>query len=468
MLQGRRETLSTQALQFLDAFLVWLAFWLGSVLRDPVRGLLGLEPMGDVGLGPILPVLFVVIPMTPIALEAFGFYRHPLRKRTSESVMQMIQTGVVVGVVVGALVIFLRVQADSRWVLGSAVPFAIVLLLLREALVRTIVMHSVRAEDAKEAVIYVGSEESVKSFEDALPEEARAQYKVVGQFEPSEGTPDDFRALLKRESVARVIFAAKHTEFGTLAELVEACEMQGVEAWIWAEFIQTQVARPDFDLLGGKPMLVLRSTPELSWAMWVKEVMDRLGALVIIVTTSWLWIIAAIGIKLSSRRGPVFFRQKRAGRYGKPFTMWKFRTMSVDAEERLETVKREEGNEMSGPVFKLENDPRVFAFGRLLRKFSIDEFPQFINVLRGDMSLVGPRPLPLYEVEQFEKSEHRRRLSVKPGITCTWQAGGRNQITSFEDWVRMDLEYIDNWSLWLDFKLLIKTVPAVLFSRGAK
>ena len=142
--------------------------------------------------------------------------------------------------------------------------------------------------------------------------------------------------------------------------------------------------------------------------------------------------------------------------------------MSVDAEKRLEQVKGEEGNEMSGPVFKLENDPRVFRFGRFLRKFSIDEFPQFINVLKGDMSLVGPRPLPLYEVDDFEKSEHRRRLSVKPGITCTWQAGGRNKITSFEDWVKMDLEYIDNWSLWLDFKLLVKTVPAVLFRKGAK
>ena len=148
--------------------------------------------------------------------------------------------------------------------------------------------------------------------------------------------------------------------------------------------------------------------------------------------------------------------------------MYKFRTMNPDAESQLANVKEQAGNEMSGPVFKLDKDPRVFAFGSWLRKTSIDELPQLLNILKGDMSLVGPRPLPLYEVEKFERMEHRRRLSVRPGITCTWQAGGRNRISNFEEWVEMDLEYIDNWSLWLDIKILLQTIPAVLFSRGAK
>jgi lipopolysaccharide/colanic/teichoic acid biosynthesis glycosyltransferase len=123
---------------------------------------------------------------------------------------------------------------------------------------------------------------------------------------------------------------------------------------------------------------------------------------------------------------------------------------------------------MDGPVFKLDRDPRIFAFGEFLRKLSIDELPQLLNVVKGDMSLVGPRPLPLYEVEAFSEITHRRRLSVKPGITCEWQAGGRNTITSFEQWVEMDLRYIDNWSLWLDFIILLRTIPAVLFRKGAK
>jgi len=148
--------------------------------------------------------------------------------------------------------------------------------------------------------------------------------------------------------------------------------------------------------------------------------------------------------------------------------MRKFRTMVPNAEELLNEIKASHGNEMGGPVFKLDKDPRVFSFGAWLRKFSIDELPQLLNVVSGDMSLVGPRPLPLYEVEAFSEMAHRRRLSVKPGITCEWQVSGRNKITKFEDWVAMDLQYIDNWSLWLDFIILLRTIPAVLFGHGAK
>jgi lipopolysaccharide/colanic/teichoic acid biosynthesis glycosyltransferase len=195
--------------------------------------------------------------------------------------------------------------------------------------------------------------------------------------------------------------------------------------------------------------------------------MDKVGAMLIIILSLPLWIFAYVGIKVSSP-GPVFFKQNRAGKYGKPFKMWKFRTMVIDAEAKLAEVKAQQGNEMDGPVFKLEDDPRVFKFAKLLRKLSIDELPQLINVVRGDMSLVGPRPLPVYEVEEFEKSTYRRRMSVKPGITCTWQVGGRNSISSFDDWIELDLEYIDNWSLWYDLKILLKTIPAVLFGSGAK
>lgn len=274
--------------------------------------------------------------------------------------------------------------------------------------------------------------------------------------------------LLKRESVERVLFVARHTEFEKVALAVEACELQGVEAWISASFIRTQIARPVFDVVGDRPMLVLRSTPELSWELMLKEIMDRIGGAVILLLSLPLWLVAYVGIRLTSPGAPVFFSQMRAGRYGRPFRMWKFRTMVPDADKMLDVIKEEHGNQMNGPVFKLDHDPRIFKFGRWLRRGSIDELPQLLNVVAGEMSLVGPRPLPLYEVEAFTEAAHRRRLSMKPGITCEWQAGGRNRITSFEEWVEMDLHYIDNWSLWADFRILAQTVPAVLFGKGAK
>lgn len=173
----------------------------------------------------------------------------------------------------------------------------------------------------------------------------------------------------------------------------------------------------------------------------------------------------ALIVRLTSP-GPIFFRQQRAGLHGRPFAMWKFRTMCVDAEElRAGLAAR---NMMHGPVFKVEDDPRITRFGKWLRKTSIDELPQLLNVLKGEMSLVGPRPLPVYEVEKFERAAHRRRLSMKPGLTCIWQIEGRNKVTDFQEWVRLDLNYIDNWSIPLDLYILLRTIPVVLFWKGAK
>jgi exopolysaccharide biosynthesis polyprenyl glycosylphosphotransferase len=322
-------------------------------------------------------------------------------------------------------------------------------------------------EHLKERVLIAASREDRDEFLAELDPEIMEGLNVVGRFDLGENQVEDLYDVLKEKSVERVIIAAGETGFSKVAECVEACEVQGIEAWVAASFMRTQVARPTFDVLGDKPMLVLRSTPDLSWELAVKAVFDRVGAFLIILLTLPLWVFAWVGIRIASP-GPAFYFQKRAGKYGRPFRMWKFRTMVPDADKLLEKIKDEHGNQMDGPVFKLENDPRIFKFGAILRKLSIDELPQLLNVLTGDMSLVGPRPLPLYEVEAFQKSEHRRRLSVKPGITCEWQCAGRNRITSFEKWVEMDLHYIDNWSLWLDIKLLLKTVPAVIFGWGAK
>jgi len=184
-----------------------------------------------------------------------------------------------------------------------------------------------------------------------------------------------------------------------------------------------------------------------------------------LIVTAIPMAIVALMIRITSR-GPVIFRQRRAGKHGKPFVMYKFRSMSDDAEMRR--VELEPFNQMQGPVFKVEADPRITPLGRWLRRTSFDELPQLVNVLMGDMSLVGPRPLPIYEVEKFENTAQRRRLSVKPGLTCLWQISGRNRVRDFRDWVKLDLDYIDHWSLGLDFKILLRTIPAVLLGSGAK
>jgi exopolysaccharide biosynthesis polyprenyl glycosylphosphotransferase len=468
MILSRKQSFTSQAYQLVDAVLVWVAFVIGGQLRDPVRYLLGMGGGGDDLLTSMNWVLYVCVPFTPLLLERIGFYDRLRQKTSRTSVGQLVRLLVVIILVIGAIAMFAKWTEARRLVLGIGLIFMFVLLLARDRITTLWLRKRGSNEAAKERVVIAGSGKEIDEFLAQLDPEITADWNIVDRFDLGCRDVDEMFDLLKSQSVGRVLFAAGHTEFEKVAKAVEACELQGVEAWIAASFIRAQIARPEFDMVGAKPMLVLRSTPELSWELMFKEVFDRTGAVLLILMTSPLWVVAYLGVRLSSPGAPVFFSQMRAGRYGRPFRMWKFRTMVANAEALLEVTKEAHGNRMDGPVFKLDHDPRVFRFGAWLRGGSIDELPQLINVVLGDMSLVGPRPLPLYEVEAFSKMAHRRRLSVKPGITCEWQVGGRNQITSFEEWVEMDLHYIDNWSLWLDFYILLKTVPAVMFGRGAK
>mgnify|MGYP000896892858 CR=1 FL=1 len=228
------------------------------------------------------------------------------------------------------------------------------------------------------------------------------------------------------------------------------------------DLYHTNIARAVPSSLNGTPTVAYRRVPENLVALGFKHLVDKTGAVIGILLAAPIMITAAIAIKLESR-GPVFFKQTRSGANGRPFPLYKFRTMTADAERHKESLR--DLNEMSGPVFKIKQDPRVTRVGRVLRKYSIDEIPQFFNILRGEMSLVGPRPPLPSEVANYEPWQ-RRKLAVKPGLTCIWQVSGRNQI-DFEDWMRLDLEYIDNWSLWLDARILAKTVPTVLKGEGA-
>jgi exopolysaccharide biosynthesis polyprenyl glycosylphosphotransferase len=226
--------------------------------------------------------------------------------------------------------------------------------------------------------------------------------------------------------------------------------------------VRTLFARMYPTDLDGTPMLTVSATPRQPGALLVKRVTDLTGSMVALIMLSPVFVVAAILIKTTSR-GPILFAQTRSGLNGRTFTLYKFRSMYRDAEARRAALASR--NEMSGPVFKIKDDPRVTPVGRWMRRFSIDELPQFWNVLSGDMSLVGPRPPIPEEVKKYERWQ-RRRLSMKPGITCLWQVSGRNAV-DFDDWMKLDLAYIDTWSLRLDVQILLRTVPVVITAKGA-
>jgi len=252
------------------------------------------------------------------------------------------------------------------------------------------------------------------------------------------------------------------THHGPMQKAISACEKYGIPFAIPAagfRFDRAVAVGARATLDGYVHYLSVQHKP-IQWE--IKRALDILLSGMALALLSPLLIGTAIAIKLSSK-GPVLFRQTRVGLYGRQFHMLKFRSMVVNAEELR--AKLAQQNEQSGPVFKLRRDPRITPIGRFIRKFSIDELPQLINVLRGEMSIVGPRPAIPSEVAQYEAWQ-RRRLSVRPGLTCVWQVSGRNQI-GFEEWMYLDMQYIDHWSLAQDLALVLRTVPVVLTGRGA-
>lgn len=466
--RGSQQNFSIQALQVLDAILIWASFVIASWIHTPLRIFFGMSGLEDGSFEGMTWVVFIVVPVTPLVLERFGYYDRLTSRHRFQNLSILLRGILTMLMVIGVVSVFGKLLETRRLVLGSGILLSFGLLWLRSHLTTRILRSRAMSEGRLERVVLAGSCEETQGFLRGLSADVLEAWKVVEHFDLNEKTVEQLDELIKKESVQRVVFLSGHTEFERVARAVEACEVQGVEAWIGATFLQTQVARPSFDSIGGQPMLVFRSTPELSWQLFAKKLVDVAVALVVVIGTSPIWLAVMIGIRFSSPGAPVIFTQQRAGLYGKPFRIYKFRTMVPNADQMLEKIKEEHGNEVDGPAFKLAGDPRIFAFGRFLRKFSIDELPQMINVLKGEMSLVGPRPLPLHEIEAIEKSSHRRRLSMKPGITCIWQISGRSDITDFDEWVKLDLAYIDRWSIWEDFRILIKTIPAVLFSKGAR
>jgi exopolysaccharide biosynthesis polyprenyl glycosylphosphotransferase len=318
-------------------------------------------------------------------------------------------------------------------------------------------------------VLILGSGKGAELYLDKVLRNPQLGYRVIGYLAPQKhglnvhylGNYEELQVVLGNLVIDMVVVTASISD-PEVEKALELCEVMGKSAAILLDEMISRVAHSRSVDFGGLPLVAYDNYPKRPWQEIFKRGIDLAGSGLGIIVLSPFLLMIALTIKFSSK-GPVLFSQNRVGLNGRTFKMFKFRSMVVDAEELKKRYAHL--NEMSGPVFKIKNDPRVTPIGQFLRKTSLDEFPQLFNVFMGDMSLVGPRP-PLPEEVNMYDPKHRKRLSVKPGITCIWQISGRNEV-DFEQWMEMDAEYVDHWSLWLDVEILVKTVPVVLMRKGA-
>lgn len=318
-------------------------------------------------------------------------------------------------------------------------------------------------------VLILGSGQAARSYLDKIKENPQLGYKVIGYLAPQRnglelpylGDYSDLQTVLGRKIVDVTVITAPLSDKG-VRDCAELLDVMGKTVTILLDDSIAKVARSRPINFDGLPMVAYDGCPRLPGQELVKRAMDVILSVLDLIAVSPILLLIAIAIKFSSE-GPVFFGQERVGLNGRIFRMYKFRSMVVNAEELKSNLVCL--NEMSGPVFKISNDPRVTPVGRFLRKTSLDELPQLWNVFLGSMSLVGPRPPLPSEVNMYDP-KHRKRLAVKPGITCIWQISGRNEV-DFEEWMEMDAKYVERWSLWMDLEILAKTVPVVLGRKGA-
>ena len=327
-------------------------------------------------------------------------------------------------------------------------------------------------------VLIVGTNQRAFEFSQKLQSHPELGYRVIG-FADAEwaGTAarrsqgchiacdfDQFAQFIRTNIVDEVIIALPIRSFHSVAtHIASLCEEQGIIIRFLGGIFDLKLARSRAEEYEGECVISLYTGTWDGWPLVIKRVIDLMAAVILLLFFSPFFLIVSILIYVTSPGSP-FFVQQRVGFNKRLFPMFKFRTMVPNAEAKM--AELESLNEVSGPVFKIKHDPRITRVGRYLRKTSIDELPQLFNVLRGEMSLVGPRPLPVRDYEGFDQDWQRRRFSVRPGMTCLWQIGGRSAV-SFHEWMKLDLQYIDKWSLWLDLKILIMTIPAVLRGSGA-
>ncbi len=433
-------------------------------------------------LGPLAPfhnyrwLLVFILPVWSALLFYFQLYESQRTKSLWREIWKIAQLTVCGTFFLMAIVFLFKAEYVSRIFILTFACIAFLFLIIERSVLRSWTRTLRRKGYNTRNIMIIGTGRRAREMQDLLNQHREWGLCLVGFVSdlrenklgqindtPIIGTVSELPDLLEKHVIDELVFAVSRKRLEGLEEIFLLCEEQGIRTRVAVNFFPHMIAKVHLDDFHGVPLLTFSTIPHNELLLLAKRVFDLVISIFLLTLLSPALFIIACGIKISSE-GPIFFRQKRVGLNGRAFTLFKFRSMCVDAEEQRAELSHL--NEMAGPAFKIANDPRATAFGCFLRRFSLDEFPQLYNVLLGHMSIVGPRP-PLQEEVSAYKRWQRRRLSMKPGLTCLWQIGGRNKISDFKKWMELDLRYIDNWSLKLDMKIFMKTIFVVLAGRGA-
>lgn len=420
-------------------------------------------------------LLWVIIPVWSLSFYLVGSYSYWRGERWLKETWKIFKAIFLSFLLLGFFIFAFKYQFVSRIFISLFAVADFFLIILFRYLIREILIFwGEKREDTRNIVI-LGVNGHALELAKSIERNRDLGFRLLGFLSlkdddrpdtykeyPVLGKAQDLPAIMDKKVVDEVIFAVTQEELIKLSDLFLLCEERGITTRVVLNLFPHTISKTHLEEMDGFSLLTFSTTPQNELLFLICRIFDIIGSLLLIGALAPIFLFIAISIRLDSP-GPIFYRQTRCGLNGRRFTLYKFRSMVADAEERKKDLIH--FNLMKGPVFKMKNDPRVTRVGRVLRRLSLDELPQLFNVLKGDMSFVGPRPPIPEEVEKYE-SWQRRRLSMKPGITGLWQVSGRNEI-DFQDWIKLDLEYIDNWSLWLDFKIILKTIPAVLSGKGA-